>query len=60
MLDHLALQCADPDASAAFYVRVFAPLGVREALRVQRPEGLAIGLSDPDGNNVEAGHHTVG
>jgi catechol 2,3-dioxygenase-like lactoylglutathione lyase family enzyme len=49
MLDHLALQCADPEAAAAFYVRVFAALDVREAMRVRRPEGTVIGLSGPDG-----------
>ena len=49
MLDHLALQCADPDATAAFYLRVFAALGLREAMRVPRPEGVVVGLSGPDG-----------
>jgi catechol 2,3-dioxygenase-like lactoylglutathione lyase family enzyme len=27
MLDHLSIQCADPDASARFYDTVLAPLG---------------------------------
>jgi catechol 2,3-dioxygenase-like lactoylglutathione lyase family enzyme len=27
VLDHLGIQCADPDASAAFYDAVLAPLG---------------------------------
>jgi catechol 2,3-dioxygenase-like lactoylglutathione lyase family enzyme len=49
MLDHLALQCADVDAAAAFYVRVFAACGVREAMRMEHPEGLVVGLSGPDG-----------
>jgi catechol 2,3-dioxygenase-like lactoylglutathione lyase family enzyme len=49
MLDHLALQCADVDAAAAFYVRVFAACGVREAMRLETPEGLVVGLSGPDG-----------
>jgi catechol 2,3-dioxygenase-like lactoylglutathione lyase family enzyme len=49
VLDHLALQCADPGATAAFYLRVFAALGLREAMRVPRPEGVVIGLSGPDG-----------
>jgi catechol 2,3-dioxygenase-like lactoylglutathione lyase family enzyme len=49
MLDHLALQCADVDAAAAFYVRVFAACGVREAMRIEQPEGLVVGLSGPDG-----------
>lgn len=49
MLDHLALQSGDVDAAVAFYTRVFAALGVREARTVQRPEGLVVGLSGPDG-----------
>ena len=49
MLDHLALQSDDVDAVAAFYIRVFAALGVREAMRNQRPEGQVVGLSGPDG-----------
>ena len=56
MLDRLALQCADP-AAAAFYVRVFAALDVREAMRMPRPGGTVVGLSGPDG---EAVHHTFG
>jgi catechol 2,3-dioxygenase-like lactoylglutathione lyase family enzyme len=46
VLDHLALQVADVDAAAAFYIRVFAPAGVREAMRFDSPGGL-----------VEAVHH---
>jgi catechol 2,3-dioxygenase-like lactoylglutathione lyase family enzyme len=49
MLDHLALQCADVDAAASFYVRVFAACGVREAMRFDHPEGSVVGLSGPDG-----------
>ena len=49
MLDHLALQCADVDAAASFYVRVFAACGVREAMRMDHPEGPVVGLSGPDG-----------
>ncbi len=32
MLDHLSIQCADVDASAAFYDAVLAPLGGRRLL----------------------------
>ena len=49
MLDHLALQSADVEAAVAFYTRVFSALGVREAMRVQRPEGVVVGLCGPDG-----------
>ena len=46
MLDHVALQVADVDAAAAFYTRVFAPAGVREAMRM---DGPVVGLAGPDG-----------
>jgi catechol 2,3-dioxygenase-like lactoylglutathione lyase family enzyme len=49
VLDHLALQSDDVDAAVAFYTHVFAALGVREAMRAQRPEGHVVGLSGPDG-----------
>jgi catechol 2,3-dioxygenase-like lactoylglutathione lyase family enzyme len=49
MIDHLALQCADVDAAVDFYLRVFAPCGVREAMRFDHPEGTVVGLSGPDG-----------
>ncbi len=49
MLDHLALQVADVDAAVAFYVEVFAPLDVRELMRLPRPEGAVVGLGGPDG-----------
>ena len=49
MLDHLALQVVDVQVAAAFYLRVFAALDVKEAMRFERPEGLVIGLSGTDG-----------
>lgn len=49
MLDHLALQVLDVDAAAAFYTRVFAALEIREVMRLQRPEGVVIGLAGGDG-----------
>ena len=49
MLDHLALQVSDVPVAAAFYTRVFAALGVREAMHLHRPEGQVIGLSGDDG-----------
>jgi catechol 2,3-dioxygenase-like lactoylglutathione lyase family enzyme len=49
MLDHLALQVTDVDASAAFYTGVFAAVGVREAMRFPGPGGAVVGLSGADG-----------
>lgn len=48
MLDHIALKVGDVDATAAFYVCVFAALDVREAMRIEPPEKLVVGLSGPD------------
>jgi catechol 2,3-dioxygenase-like lactoylglutathione lyase family enzyme len=49
MLDHVAIQVADVDAAADFYLRVFAPLGIREAMRYDREGFPVVGLSGPDG-----------
>ena len=49
MLDHLALQTTDVGASAAFYTRVFAAVGVREAMRFPGPGGDVVGLAGSDG-----------
>jgi catechol 2,3-dioxygenase-like lactoylglutathione lyase family enzyme len=49
VIDHLSLQVADVEVAAAFYTRVFAPLGVREAMRHGSPDGQVVGLCGPDG-----------
>jgi len=49
VLDHIAVQVADVAAAASFYQRVFAPLGVREAMRFPRGGHLVVGLCGPDG-----------
>jgi catechol 2,3-dioxygenase-like lactoylglutathione lyase family enzyme len=50
MIDHLGLQAADVDASATFYLEVFAPIGIQEAMRFPHPDGSAVvGLAGPDG-----------
>ena len=50
MIDHFGLQAADPAAAAQFYTTVFAPIGLREALRFDTPAGPVVGLAGPDGN----------
>lgn len=45
MLDHLGIQVADVDASLAFYLRVFAPLGLREAVHIPLDAGFVSGLA---------------
>jgi catechol 2,3-dioxygenase-like lactoylglutathione lyase family enzyme len=49
MIDHLGVQVADVEASLAFYLRVFAPIGMREAMRFPVGDGLVVGLAGPDG-----------
>ncbi|MGH9186495.1 MAG: VOC family protein [Acidimicrobiales bacterium] len=44
MLDHLGIQCADVEASAAFYDAVLAPLG---ASRLMEPAENVIGYGIP-------------
>jgi catechol 2,3-dioxygenase-like lactoylglutathione lyase family enzyme len=49
MLDHIGIQVADVEASLAFYLRTFAPLRIREAMRYPVDSGFVVGLSGPDG-----------
>ncbi len=49
VIDHLGLQSTDPAAAAAFWVRVFAPCGVREAMRIETPHGPVIGMAGGSG-----------
>ena len=49
MLDHIGVQVADVEASLAFYLRIFAPIGIREVMRFPQGDAFAVGLSGPDG-----------
>ena len=49
MIDHLGIQVADVEASVAFYLTAFGPLGVREAVRIEHEAGLVVGLAGPPG-----------
>lgn len=49
MLDHVALQVADVDAAADFYLRVFGALGFQEIMRYPRGDTSVVGLGGPDG-----------
>ena len=40
MLDHLSIQCADPDASKAFYEQLLAPIGGRTILSFGNVHGM--------------------
>lgn len=49
MLDHFGIQVADVEASAAFHLDVFAPIGMREIMRIPAGDRLFLGLGGPDG-----------
>ncbi len=49
MIDHLGVQAADVEASLAFYVTVFAPIGMREAMRYPTASQPVVGLAGADG-----------
>jgi len=49
MIDHLGIQVADVDASARFYLEVFAPIGMQEVMRFPTQGGTFVGLAGPDG-----------
>jgi catechol 2,3-dioxygenase-like lactoylglutathione lyase family enzyme len=48
MIDHLVVQAADVAASLEFYLHVFEPVGLREAMRFQDGDALVVGLAGPD------------
>lgn len=49
MLDHVGLQVTDVEASAAFYLRTFEPIGMRELLRFPMGDTAVVGLGGPEG-----------
>jgi catechol 2,3-dioxygenase-like lactoylglutathione lyase family enzyme len=49
MIDHMGIQVADVEASLAFYLRAFAPIGMREAMRFPNGDSFVVGLSGADG-----------
>ena len=56
MLDHVAMQCADMGASAAFYDAVLAPLGVGRLMDF----GEVIGYGTPGSDMFWIGRQTTG
>ena len=49
MLDHIGLQAQDVTASLDFYLRTFAAIGMREAMRFPYGDSFVVGLAGPDG-----------
>ena len=56
MIDHVSIQCADPEASAAFYDAVLAPLGGRRIMEF----GPVIGYGVPPRPDFWIGPHETG
>jgi catechol 2,3-dioxygenase-like lactoylglutathione lyase family enzyme len=56
MLDHVAIQCTDPDASATFYDAVLAPLGGQRIMEF----GPVIGFGVPPMPDFWIGPHETG
>ena len=49
MLDHIGLQVQDVEKSLDFYLRTFAPIGMREAMRFPVGDSIVAGLAGPGG-----------
>jgi catechol 2,3-dioxygenase-like lactoylglutathione lyase family enzyme len=49
MIDHLGVQAANVEASLAFYLRTFAAIGLREAMRFPYGDSFVVGLCGADG-----------
>jgi catechol 2,3-dioxygenase-like lactoylglutathione lyase family enzyme len=45
MLDHLGIQVADVEASLAFYLAAFAPIGLHEVMRHPVGDSVVVGLA---------------
>jgi catechol 2,3-dioxygenase-like lactoylglutathione lyase family enzyme len=56
MIDHVSIQCTDPEASAAFYDAVLAPLGGRRVMEF----GPVIGYGVPPMPDFWIGPHETG
>ena len=52
MLDHIGLQVQDVEKSLDFYLRTFAPIGMREQMRYPYGETIVVGLGGADGQPV--------
>lgn len=49
MFDHLGIQVSDVEASLDVYLRVFAPIGMREAVRFPVADSFVVGLAAGQG-----------
>lgn len=49
MIDHLGVQAGDVEAALSFYVTVFAPIGMQEAMRYPTDDQPVVGIAGADG-----------
>ena len=49
MFDHVGVQVSDVEASLNLYLRVFAPIGMREAVRIPVGDSFVVGLAAGQG-----------
>jgi len=49
MFDHIGLEVADVQASLEFYLTAFAPIGMRESLRIPNGDAFVVALAGTDG-----------
>jgi catechol 2,3-dioxygenase-like lactoylglutathione lyase family enzyme len=49
MIDHIGVQVSDVAASLVFYLRTFAPIGMREVMRFPVGDSFVVGLAGPEG-----------
>jgi len=49
MIDHTGIQVADVEASLAFYLGAFGPIGMREVMRFPAGDSFVVGLGGPEG-----------
>lgn len=49
MFDHIGLEVADVEAALEFYLAAFAPIGMREAVRIPDGDAFVVALASTDG-----------
>jgi catechol 2,3-dioxygenase-like lactoylglutathione lyase family enzyme len=49
MIDHIGVQVTDVEASLAFYLNAFEPIGMREVMRFAHADAFVVGLAGADG-----------
>ncbi len=53
MIDHLGIQVADVEAAVSFYTTAFAPVGLRELMRIPNPPSVVVGMASGSGEQPD-------